>query len=82
MLKTNIVLFIFGYSSVLVIRHFSTFTHLSSEGWTMGPLEGAISPTQSEATILKQAECHGNSQDNHTKVSSKEDVKYSEAICK
>jgi len=48
----------------------------------MGPLEGAISPTQSEATILKQAECHGNSQDNHTKVSSKEDVKYSEAICK
>jgi hypothetical protein len=44
MLKTNFVLFIFGYSFVLIIRLFSTFTHLSSEGWTMGPLVGAVSP--------------------------------------
>jgi hypothetical protein len=47
MLKTNLGLFLFGYSFVLIIRRFSTFTHLSSEGWTMGPLEGAVAPKHS-----------------------------------
>jgi len=52
MLKTNFVLFIFSYSSVLIICRLSTFTHLSSEGWTIEPLEGTVSPTQSQATVL------------------------------